>query len=304
MTNNSLTFQDTTTTFTGLSDCHKLVLTVLKTTFSKNKPKELFFRDYKKFNFSDFNDELNINFSRNTVGSCYQFDQIFLDVLDKHASMKRKLLRANYSSYISKPLRKPIMRRSHLEKVYYKNKSEENFKVYKKQKNFCSRLHKKERKRFFNNLNPPFVTDNKLVWKTVKPFFSNKGNYGSQIKLVEKDEVLQDNDLITKELNKFFKNAVPTLNIKENSFITNRSSDGITDPVDKAIDKYKFRPSVLLKQKHLKNHDIFSFKTVEIGDIEKEINNINPKKATTSNSILPKILKFQPVFCINSLTIQ
>ena len=120
--------------------------------------------------------------------------------------MKRRLLRANHSSYISKVL----SLRSHLEKVYCKNKSEKSFKAYKKQKNFCSRLYKKERKRFFNNLNPSFVTDNKLFWKTIKPFFSNKVNYGSQIKLVEKDEVLQDDDLIAKELNKFFKNAVST----------------------------------------------------------------------------------------------
>ena len=187
------------------------MLTVLKTTFSKNKPNELFYRDYKKFSFSDFNDELKTNFSRNTVESRYQFDQIFLNVLGKHAPMKRKLLRANHSSYISKPLRKAIMRRFHLKKVYYNNKSEKIFKAYKKQKNFCSRLYKKERKRFFNNLNPSFVTDNKLIWKTIKPFFSNKGNYGSQIKPFEKDEVLQDDDLIAKELNKFFKNAVSTL---------------------------------------------------------------------------------------------
>ena len=42
--------------------------------------------------------------------------------------------------------------------------------------------------------------------------------------------------------------------------------------------------------------------------MEKEINNINPKKATTSNNIPPKILKsllkFQPVFCVNFLTVQ
>ena len=57
LTNNSLAFQSTTATFTDLPDCHKLVLTVLKTTFSKNKPKELFYQDYKKVNFSDFNDE-------------------------------------------------------------------------------------------------------------------------------------------------------------------------------------------------------------------------------------------------------
>ena len=57
LNNISLAFQNTTTT-TGLSDCHKLLLTVLKTSFSKNKPKELIYRYYKKFNFSDVNDEL------------------------------------------------------------------------------------------------------------------------------------------------------------------------------------------------------------------------------------------------------
>ena len=110
-------------------------------------------------------------------------------------------------------------------------------------------------------------------------------------KLSSLKKMRHHDDLIAKELNKFFKNAVSTLNIKENRFITNRSSDGITDPVDKVINKYKFHPIIILIQKHLKNHDIFSFKTVEIGDIEKEINNINPKKATTSNSIPPKIFK-------------
>ena len=38
----------------------------------------------------------------------------------------------------------------------------------------------------------PFVNDNKLFWKTVKPFFSNKGSFGNKIKLVENDELLQD----------------------------------------------------------------------------------------------------------------
>ena len=87
----------------------------------------------------------------------------------------------------------------------------------------------------------------------MKPFFSNEGNYGSQIKLPEKDD-----DLIAKELNEFFKNAVFTLNITENSFITTRKSDGITDLVDKAIDK--FYPSILLIQKHLKTTMVFHSK--------------------------------------------
>ena len=154
LTSNSLAFQNTKTAFAGLSDCHKLVLRVLKTTFSKNKPplyqdykkinfsknkqplyqdykkinfsenKQPLYQDYKKINFYDFNDELKTIFSRNTVGSCYQFDQAFLNVLDKHS---------HHSSSISKPLRKTIMTRSHLEKGYYKNKSGKRFKAYKKQ---------------------------------------------------------------------------------------------------------------------------------------------------------------------------
>ena len=34
-----------------------------------------------------------------------------------------------------------------------------------------------------------------------------------------------------------------TLNITENSYIATRMSDGITEPTDKAIDKYKFHPA-------------------------------------------------------------
>ena len=35
-----------------------------------------------------------------------------------------------------------------------------------------------------------------------------------------------------------------TLNITENSFSTTKTSGGTTDPIDKAIDKYKFHTSI------------------------------------------------------------
>ena len=118
--------------------------------------------------------------------------------------------------------------------------------------------------------------------------------------------VLQDDDLIAKELNKFFKNTVSILNIKENRFITNTSSDGITDPIDRAIDKYKFHSSILLIPQHLKKQDIFSFKTVEIGDIKKESTTLIRRRLqlviTFLIKFLKSLLKFQSVFCINYLT--
>ena len=46
-----------------------------------------------------------------------------------------------------------------------------------------------------------------------------------------------------------------------------------------------------MRQKLLKSHDICSFKTVEIGDMEKEINSINPEKTAINDSNPPKIFK-------------
>ena len=53
-----MSFQNTTTVFSRLSDFHKLVLTVLKINFTKNIPKEIIYRDYKNFDSFLFNDEL------------------------------------------------------------------------------------------------------------------------------------------------------------------------------------------------------------------------------------------------------
>ena len=74
-----------------------------------------------------------------------------------------------------------------------------------------------------------------MFWKIIKPFLSNKGNNGLQIKLVEKDEVLQADNLIAKELREIFKNVVSKLKIDKNTFITIRVSDKLTDEIGNAI---------------------------------------------------------------------
>ena len=68
---------------------------------------------------------------------------------------------------------------------------------------------RKKEKSFSMGLSPSFSTDNKLFWKIVNPFFSDKGNYGANIKLVEEQEVLQNDSQITEKLNEFFKNSIP-----------------------------------------------------------------------------------------------
>ena len=121
LTNNSCAFQQTTTVCSGLSDCHKLVLTVLKTSIPKGNPREITYRDYKKFDSLKFNNELKNVLTIENIGNCTKFDKKFVEVLDKHAPLKRKLLRAYHVSCVSQALQKAIMRRSYPEKVYFKN---------------------------------------------------------------------------------------------------------------------------------------------------------------------------------------
>ena len=59
LTNFPRSFQHTIAVTTGLSDFHKMIVTVLKNTFYKTKPKILHYRCYRAYNCNEFRDELN-----------------------------------------------------------------------------------------------------------------------------------------------------------------------------------------------------------------------------------------------------
>ena len=138
------------------------------------------------------------------------------------------------------------MKRSELERKYVKNKTNANLKSYKKQRNFCSKLYKKERKKYYERLDLNNVTDNKKFWKTVKPFFSDKVTSVLQITLVENDEIISDESKVTNSFSKFFENAVQSLGIKTNEY--SNDNYGLKNPVETAIKKYEQHPSILLKK--------------------------------------------------------
>ena len=195
-----------------------------------------------------------------------------MNLLDHHATLKKKTLRANNAPYITKKLRKTIMKRSQLENIYSKTLTEKSLKAYKKQKNYVSRLYKKERKMFFNSLNSSVISDNRKFWKTVKPLFSNKGNYGNKIKLVENEEIIDDDTKVTEELNNFFKTAAASLNIHGNPY-TVKNVENMSNPVAKAIKKFEFHPSILLiKNKIGKNvsQHLFCFNNVTKAELLKD----------------------------------
>ena len=59
------------------------------------------------------------------------FESIFLNALNIYAPLKTKMLRFNNSAFMTKNLRKEIMKRSKLKNNFNKNRNHENWCKYK-----------------------------------------------------------------------------------------------------------------------------------------------------------------------------
>ena len=81
------------------------------------------------------------------------FLNIFIEILDKHASIKQKYPRAkNQGRFMTKNLHKAIMKRSRLKNKFLNDGTEMPQNEYKKQRNFCVNLLKRAKKEHFTNL--------------------------------------------------------------------------------------------------------------------------------------------------------
>ena len=83
-----------------------------------------------------YKEELESNLNANRVYEYNIFETNFLSLLNKHAPMKQKLVRANQSPYLTKSLRKAMMKRTELRTKYFKNPNSDNLSRFKKQKNY------------------------------------------------------------------------------------------------------------------------------------------------------------------------
>ena len=289
ITNVPQLFQSTETLSTGLSDFHKMIVTVMKYSIPKSRPRELTYRNFNDFNQEAFDSEITLVL--NTEEETYNtFEEKFLKVLDKYAPKKTKLLRTNHKPFITKALRKAMMKSSTLQKQFWKNKTDENKRLYKKQRNFTSRLCKREKQKFIQNIDLKDPKQNKKFWEIVKPFFSDKGNGAENITLVDGENIITDDQEIANTFNKFFDEAVDELGEFDNSDILTDTGD-ISDPVQKAIKKFERHPSILKIREKFPLNNSFGFTEITPEAIEHEIAALNSKKASPSENIPVKMLQ-------------
>ena len=288
LTNSAQSFQGTTT---GLSDFHKMAITVMKTTFPKAKPKVVQYPDYKNFNLQNFRQDLRDKILHGGLINTYgTLEDIFMITLNNHAPQKSKVLRANDKPFMTKALRKAIMRRSALKNKFYKTGSPDIGRAYKTQRNYTKRLLKREKKKYFHNLDTKNYADNKKFWRTVKPLFSNSTGGSQKVTLVNGEEIISNDDEIAKTFNYFFIDFVKNLTINGNRAVLTDVIE-LSDPVDIALKKFECHRSILDIKDKVNVESTFSFSEVHYADVMLEVKNLNDKKIGTFMNIPTKLLK-------------
>ena len=219
------------------------------------------------------------------------FFRIFMDVLDNHAPMKSKIIRGNNAPYMNKCLSMAFMKRANLKNKCNKNPSERNASIYKKQRNFCVNLLRREKRNYFNNLHLNIFRDNKTFWKNIKPFFSdnNKAN-NKKFTLAINDEIISEEKVIAESLNDFFTNSVDNLKI-ENFLHTPNDGVEASLTVREIIDLYDSHPSILKIKECFIVNGVFKFNDVTSHELKLKISNLDSKKAIAPYDIPTKVLK-------------
>ena len=68
------------------------------------------------------------------------FIKTFLTVLDNHAPIKKKYLRANYATFVAKQLRKKRIKRSKILNDFLKDRNDASQSPYRKKHNLCPKI--------------------------------------------------------------------------------------------------------------------------------------------------------------------
>ena len=183
-----------------------------------------------------------------------------------------------------------IMLCSKLLNKFLESRSNKGREAYKKQRNLCVGLLHQNKEVYFETLDIKSVTDNKMLWKTVAPLFSNKSKASNKITLSENEKLIINDQKCAELFNNCFNSIVEELNIPIDQNLLNDASL-FDDPIIAAVHKYERHPSILKIKEKLKKHDLFSFYHVNPDKMLKIIENINSKKATQQGDIPVRIIK-------------
>ena len=163
--------------------------------------------------------------------------------------MKKKYLRTNHATFMTKEVRKAIMMRSKLRNKFLQDKNEQSRNDYRKQRNLCVALVRRAKQQYFSSLDLNLIADNKKFWKTVKPLFSDKISHKDIISLTEDGKIITEDLPIAEIFNNYFSNVSRSL--CDRNVPTESAYACSQNTVSTAINKFRNHPSIISINKNM-----------------------------------------------------
>ena len=83
-------FKNTDVIEVGIFDHHSLIVTASKSVLLKGNAKTKLYQDYSSFNIDQFKEDLDNNLKNNNITEYFHFQNVFLEILNKHVPIKKK----------------------------------------------------------------------------------------------------------------------------------------------------------------------------------------------------------------------
>ena len=140
------------------------------------------------------------------------------------------------------------------------------------------------------------ISDNKRFWKTIKPFFNDKGLNTNKILLKENDDLISDESSVANIFNDFFTNTAFNLQLK-NDFKSYKDFN-----MNDLLMRFKGHPSIKKIDEIFPTGKIFFFRNVTNDDVQNEILSLDNSKATQLGDIPVNLLKGTTDISVGILT--
>ena len=293
LTNYSRSFMHSKTIELGLSDFHKMTITAMKCTYTRQEPVKITYRDCTKFNKEKFAKDFasqSHNLQKDNLDTNTAYNNLIITLKNTsavHAPMKHRLIRGNQAPFINKSLSRAIMHRSKLRNKYNRSKSTFDWIAWKNQRNLSVKLRRQAIGEHFKPKckNGPMIT--KQFWKMVKPFISNKTNTDhNDIILIEDSEQIRDRQNVAEKLNEFFTDIIFISTGKQ---VIPLQETNHEEAIMDIITKYENHISIS-NIKRRNPESTFSFELTSTDEVEALIKEIKTNRPMGIYTIPPKIL--------------
>ena len=164
----------------------------------------------KNFNEADFLDDLRhapfyvCENSPDVDDSFWTYENILLNLIDKHAPLKSKCIQGNQAPYMNSALRKAINQRNMWRNKHFSNRSDNELRQqYRKWRNKVVKLRKESIRNYIDKkCNHP--VSSRDFYRILKPFFSEKNSCSNNIILCENENIINDPSEVADVFNAYY----------------------------------------------------------------------------------------------------